>query len=264
MDKLKLEKKKKRISLIASAILATVVIGVVSPFILIALKGALGILGLMVAYGVGAAMLYFTPVVSMKFANWRLKAFKEEATKNPVETLQNQQIELENALEVEKGKIMAFSAAIETFKGKLSQESQYQPEAAAAGIPILRDMERLFKFRVAKFRKAQKDVAERRSKVRLAESRYRIALAAQAVSRAADITEGTVLNSILEDVAFGSIDETVHMSLADLRSSISLEELPADDAYVRVLDKETPRIETTHLSQDQVLKELNRVSVEID
>ena len=47
-------------------------------------------IGLVIAAIVGLAIVMFTPVVAIKFANWRLQAIKAESRANPIETLQNQ------------------------------------------------------------------------------------------------------------------------------------------------------------------------------
>lgn len=59
---------------------------VVSPIIFLAIKG---IIGLAIAALVGLTIVTFTPVISMKFANWRVKAITHEAGENPIETLEN-------------------------------------------------------------------------------------------------------------------------------------------------------------------------------
>jgi len=81
-----LEQKRKRIEL-AVKITAFSIIGfLVAPVILLVIKG---LVGLIVAGIIGFAAIQFAPYLGMVIANWRLKALKAEARKNPVETLQN-------------------------------------------------------------------------------------------------------------------------------------------------------------------------------
>lgn len=210
---------------------------VISPVIFLAVKGLVG-LGL--ALLAGLAIVNLAPVLSMKFANWKLKALKHEAGRNPIETLQNQQAEKERDLKAEAEKISQFDAAVETFRAQLMAEAQAQPEAAATGVPTLRQMERLLAFRRLKYKRAAEDIRARRKKVELAQSRYRVALLAQEVTKAAGETEGTVLDKILEDIAFNAVDETVNLSMASLRTAIMVEEIPMDDIDLKQIDLKTP------------------------
>lgn len=210
---------------------------VISPVIFLAVKG---LVGLALALMVGLAIVNLAPVLSMKFANWKFRALKHEAGKNPIETLQNQQAEKERDLKSEAEKISQFDAAVETFRAQLMAEAQEQPEAAATGVPTLRQMERLLAFRRLKYKRAAEDVKARRKKVELAQSRYRVALLAQEVTKAAGETQGTVLDKILEDIAFNAVDETVNLSMASLRTAIMVEEIPMDDIDLQQIDFKTP------------------------
>lgn len=192
---------------------------------LAALGGALAL-----AAVVGLGVINGAPVVSMKFANWKLRALKQEAERNPIETLQAQQIELESGLQKEAAAITNFDGEVETYRCSLQNElSKGFAEAAASGLPTLRNMERLLAFRRTKFKRAQASLKERRKKVELAESSYRVALAAQRVTAASGETQSNVLTKILEDIAFASVDKTVNLSMAELRTAIMVEEIPADD-----------------------------------
>lgn len=210
---------------------------VIAPVVFLAVKG---LVGLAIALVVGLAIVNFAPVVGMTFANWKLKALKGEAGRNPIETLQNQQIEKERDLKSEAEKISLFDAAVETFRSQLMAEAQEHPESAATGVPTLRQMERLLAFRRLKYKRAAEDIKARRRKVELAQSRYRVALLAQEVTKAAGETEGNVLDKILEDIAFNAVDETVNLSMASLRTAIMVEEVPMDDIDLQQIDLKAP------------------------
>jgi hypothetical protein len=232
-----IDTRKRRIAAGVKWALAFGAAAVVSPVVFLAVKGLMG-LGL--ALLLGLAIVNLAPVLSMKFANWKLRALKHEAARNPIETLQNQQSEKERDLKSEAEKISQFDAAVETFRAQLMAEAQEHPEAAATGVPTLRQMERLLAFRRLKYKRAAEDVKARRKKVELAQSRYRVALLAQEVTKAAGETEGTVLDKILEDLAFNAIDETVNLSMASLRTAIMVEEIPLDDIDLQQIDFKSP------------------------
>lgn len=210
--------------------LSVLVLAPVSYFVAYALFGAAmaGLAGIMLAavWLVGVNLL---PQASMRLANWRLKELKAEAERNPVETLQLQQVEIEAGLEREKDEITKFDSAVETYRGTLLAEAHEFPEAAAAGLPVLRGMEHKLLYRRSKFKVAQKNVSERRRRVKSAAAMFRVALQAQEVTKVSGDNERSVLDKILEDVAFSSIDSTVNTSMAELRTSIMAEEVPPEE-----------------------------------
>lgn len=78
--------KKRRLALLVLALLfPPAIIGVTA----LAFMVAKGLFALLLAIVMGLALVNFTPVIAMKFANWKLKAIKAEAAANPIETLQN-------------------------------------------------------------------------------------------------------------------------------------------------------------------------------
>lgn len=179
------------------------------------------------AFIVGSAIANLLPVLSMKFANWKLQALKSEAHANPVETLQNQQREAEAQLRAEAQHISQFDAEIETFRQSLQTEVEKGfLEAADAGIPVLNNMERLLEYRRRAWKAAQAKVKERAKKVQLAESKWRVALAAQKVKKASGEQGDAVLKGILENIAFESVEREVSTSMADLRTALMVEEAP--------------------------------------
>ena len=86
MDELTPEQRKARIKHLTTLGLIAVTGLVVSPVIFLAIKG---LVGLVVAGVIGLAIVQFTPVVAMKFANWKVKGIVAEAKENPIETLTN-------------------------------------------------------------------------------------------------------------------------------------------------------------------------------
>lgn len=214
---------------------------VLTPLSWVIAKGIFGLAAAGAAAGVagivGLALVHGTPVLSRKFANWKLAALKKEAERNPIETLQLQQISLEQGLEKEAKAITSFDAEVENFRGGLQAELEKGfPEAVKRGLPTLRNMERLLSFRRVKFKKAQKKVAERRRAVSEAEASYRVALASQRVTAASGEVQNSVLEQILEDIAFGAVDTAVNTSMAELRTAVMVEELPEDDKDLQVID----------------------------
>ena len=111
-----LELKRKRIETTVK-ILALLVIGFfVAPFVFISIKG---LIGLVIAFAISFGVISFTPYFATVIANWRLKAIKHEARKNPVETLQNRYGEKQAALGNFLESIKKFAAKLKTLESKI-------------------------------------------------------------------------------------------------------------------------------------------------
>ena len=103
------EQRKKRVETAVKVAGLTVAGILFAPVALLAVGGLIGII---IAGTISLSIIYATPVVAMKLANWRLKMLKAEATKNPVETLQNQYVQKEAALQQLKENIRTFTAQV--------------------------------------------------------------------------------------------------------------------------------------------------------
>lgn len=211
----------------------------VAPVIFLAVQG---LVGLIVAGVLGLTLIHGAPWLSMKAANLKLWGMKSEAARNPVETLQNQEREKYEALKESERMITNFDAEVATYKDTLDAEEKQNPDAAAAGRPIQHQMERLLQYRRLKYKRAQQDVKAFSESVRQAEAKYRVALAAQRVAKAAGETETSVMDKILQDVAFVSIQNTVNNSLAELRTAVMREDIPDDDNDAKLLEHKSPNV----------------------
>ena len=111
MNELTLQTRRNRIETGVKVVGLAVAGFVVAPFISVAIQG---IIGLAVAATVSLGIVYATPAVASSLANWRLKLIKAEAMRNPVETLQNQYVKKQQALEEFREQIRIFSAQVLT------------------------------------------------------------------------------------------------------------------------------------------------------
>ena len=90
-----IELKRKRIETLVKYAALPVVGFFVAPFILVAIKG---LIGLAVAAAVSLVVVNLAPAFAVTVANWRLKAIKAAAAMNPIETLENQYADKQAAL----------------------------------------------------------------------------------------------------------------------------------------------------------------------
>src|SRR5688572_2047436 len=94
-----------KVGIVALALLA------VAPVTYFMLVGLLGLLAVGAAVLLGAVGIAVAPVISMKLANWQMKAVIAEATENPIETRWNNWKEEMQNLE-------SFGTQIQSFEGK--------------------------------------------------------------------------------------------------------------------------------------------------
>ena len=189
----------------------------VAPFIWIAIGG---LLGLIVAAVISFVCWKFNAWFVMKIANWRLKAIKAEAMKNPVETLQNQYNERAGALGKFRENIASFKGSIESFKGELSSFISQFPEEREKFTEQLNKMEDLYRLRVRKYDEAKRSLANFELAIQKADAIWKMTQAAAKMTKAAGMNEEELLNKIKVEAALDSVTESLHSSFADLEISL--------------------------------------------
>lgn len=113
---LDLESKRKKYDRIIKVIIPLGLGLVFGPITILAVSG---LVGLVFAWLVSQTVICFTPWMSMKFANWRLAAIKHEASKNPIETMENEYGSKVEMLTRMKESIRVFYGTVKGFYGKL-------------------------------------------------------------------------------------------------------------------------------------------------
>lgn len=194
----------------------------IAPIVFMIVKG---IVGLAIAGVVGLVVVNAAPVLAMKLANWKLGMLKGEAGKNPIETLQLQEIQQGKDLEEFANKITLFDSEVATYEQILVRENE-DPNTN----DILIGMKRLLTYRRTKYQEAQRETVNFSTQVREAERKYRLALAAQRVTKAAGSTEVDILNKILKEIAFNSVQNNVNTAMSELRTAIMKEDIQASYA----------------------------------
>lgn len=102
-----LEIKQRKWQLIGLTVGALAVIIALGPLYLTILHGIGAFAALVATVFIGITVWNFVPWFSVKLANWRLKALKAEAAKNPIETLENRYLQLKENLLKQRDNIKA-------------------------------------------------------------------------------------------------------------------------------------------------------------
>lgn len=236
----------------------TLLIGVVAaPFVV---AGIVGLAGLIVIWLVGTVAIQFAPVVSMKIANWKMKAIKAEAEKNPIETMENIYKDKSEAIQAGDEKIVAFEGRYRTYLDQLEGFKQSHPNKAERFIAIGRTMGMGLKRMKTKQRNAKIEQKAYWDKIQEAKAIFSMALAAQAVSELSADAEQQVFQQIKEQVAFDAVNTAFNSAVAEL--SLDVED-PAEFAPdLLTSNKELPKLEAVPDDFDDALV-TSRKKVEI-
>ncbi len=214
------EARKQRAELAVKIVGLLAVCLVLGPFFFVILHG-LGAIAAMIA---GAAAVFtvvkFLPWFALKVGNWRLKAIKAEASRNPVETLQNDYGKRSQALGEFREKIVSFSAEVKNFAGKLVDFNKQYPLEAPKFKEQLGKMKQLLELRQRKYSQAQDNLVAYELEIQKAGAIWDMGQAAAKMNEAAGMTEEDFLAKIQVETAMNSIQTNLNAAFADLEISL--------------------------------------------
>ena len=217
MNELTLQTRRNRIETGVKVVGLAVAGFVVAPFIYVAIQG---IIGLAVAATVSLGIVYATPAVASSLANWRLKLIKAEAMRNPVETLQNQYVKKQQALEEFREQIRIFSAQVLTFADQVKQYVQEGLDDAPTYVDQLAKMKRLLQIRQDKYQDAKTTLSEFSETIKRTDRKWKMACAAVKMNEAAGSMEGDVFDKICIETSLESVQTKLNEAFADLEISL--------------------------------------------
>jgi len=204
--------------------LAILAAAIVAPVVWLAVGG---LIGLAVAGVLALTIVNAAPVLSMKLANWRLKAIKAEAYKNPVETLQMALKEKLEKLEQFRLKIVEFSTSVKSYRSKVQAFSEKWPDKASVFQEQLRNMEALLEKRKNAYQVAVKESQSFELKIQEADAMWQMAMAAQDMNEAANLTGDDLMEKIKVDTSLNSVQDAMNRAFTDLEMMILDEDVPA-------------------------------------
>ncbi len=232
-----LDKKRQNIETLVKIGAALLVGFLVAPFIFVAIKG---LIGLAVAALIGTACIFFTPWVAAMFANWRLKAIKHEASKNPIETLQNDYQSRVEALQAFRESIRSFAGEVTSFKGKAEEFKEKYPKEAARFDEQLQKMVSLLNLRKNKYEEAKSNIALYAGEIDKAKAIWEMSQAAAAMNKAAGMNADEFFAKIQVETALDSVQKSLSTAFSDLEISL-LDEKPDNKSKVTVEPAAAPK-----------------------
>lgn len=193
---------------------------VVGPLMFTILHGLGAIAALLVATAAITTVWKFIPYCGMVIGNWRLKAIKAEASKNPIETLQNQFNEKTKAIAEFKEQIGLFHGKILTFEDNVKQYVAEGLDDAQSYVEQLAKMKRLFELRREKYKQSEAALSEFEKTIQQTDRKWKMALAAQQMNIAAGQISGDVFDKICIETAITSVQDRLNESFGELEMAL--------------------------------------------
>lgn len=220
MTEIELETRRKRWEFVTKTILLLILGCVVAPFIFMAIKGMLGIV---LGFSIAAGLNFFSPLIAMKVANWRIKMIKAEAAKNPIETLQLDYADKMGQLMKFKESIEKFGAACMTFKDKLDGFKTKFPDDADKFDDQLDKMQQLLALRKGKYKDATQSLKQYDNEIDRARAIWDMGQEAAKMNAAAGMTEEDFLSKIKVETALDSVTTSMNTAFSELETSLEAE-----------------------------------------
>ncbi len=199
---------------------------IIAPFVLMAIGG---LVGAAVAATIGLAIVSFAPYVSMKFANWRVKAITAEAMENPIETMTNLLIEKRKAYEVFHGQVIQAHTAKKGFAQKCADFAKRYPARAPEFQAQLKNMEKLVEQKTQALQDAKAAIEAGEHKLEEMKAYWDMSQAAQAANKAAGMDTGDLFEKLKADTAVQSVYDSMNRAFAELEVASALNDTPSLD-----------------------------------
>ena len=224
-----LETKRKRIETVVKIALLGVAGFVVAPFIYTAITG---LVGLVVAATVGLVIVNLAPSAGALIANWRLKALKAVAAANPIETLENQYAERENALLKIRDNIKEFHTVVQELWGQIQEHNEKYPDRPSQFLEKYNKMKDLLALRSNKYKQAQANLRGFSELIDEKRSDWKVAQAAAKAMKLANVGED-FQSKLMADTALTTIQDGLNFAFSELEVSL-LDEQPLSTTTVTV------------------------------
>lgn len=200
---------------------------VVVPIIL---KALVGLAGLAVGAAFATGTVYYAPVFAMKAKNRRLKAIKEEAAKNPIETMQVQYGKRLEDLEDRRQKVLVLAAKTSDYEGKLQEFKEEWPKDAPKFDDELHKMKLLLERRQQKYERTKVAVGKYEVEIRRADALWQMAQATRDLRKTAGETNDDFMDKVKKETAIDSVTSAVNEAFAEL--DMELRDSDAEEALV--------------------------------
>jgi hypothetical protein len=193
-------------------------VGIIAiPFTIMAIKGWLLLIALACIIG---GTLAVAPALDMAARNWRLKLIKDQAKRNPVETMQNIYVEKQQQLKekaqvlnVQRTKRATYMRKLDSFKHRFPDEAEYFETAAKRMTALLRQNEE-------KYMVAERATEIYAGEVEKTQAIWEMGKAAEEANKGFQFTDDDFLTKIKSETAIDSAREQLDYAFSALDQSL--------------------------------------------
>lgn len=192
------------------------------------------------------------PWFAAKLANWRLKALKAEAAANPIETLENQYKDRENALVQIRTNLQEFHGVVQALYDEIKEHNSRYPNRPSQFQEKYEKMKQLLSLRGQKYKFAQSNLKSFAEIIEEKRSDWKVALAAAKANKLANVGED-FMSKLMADTAIDTVQSSLNTAFAELEVSLldemdgqpntgTVEVLPASTTLKSLSEKSGPPI----------------------
>lgn len=196
----------------------------IAPFVYLAVKG---LVGLALASVLGLAIVHGAPVLSMKFANWKLKGLKQEARQNPIETRQNIAMQARARITDAEQELTNFATEVRNFADQVKTLRSSQPDDAADFDEQLRGLQRLLELKRQRLAEAKRNADDFEAATARAANKWKVAQAAIRMQKLSGSVADDEMNKLLAAESLDSVQSSMNRALAELDLALAMEAPPA-------------------------------------
>jgi hypothetical protein len=239
-----LELKKKRIETVGKVILLGIAGFLFAP---IAYLTITGLISLVVVCTIALLVVNIViPWLSLSIANWRLKALKAVASANPIETLENQYREREEALVSIRNNIKEFHTVVQELWGQIQEHNEKYPDRPSQFLEKYNKMKSLLALRSNKYKQAQANLKTFKEVIEEKRSDWKVAQSAAKAMKLANVGED-FQSKLMEDTALTTIQDGLNFAFSELEVSL-LDEQPLETKQVVVTSTPQEPLQLTEKS----------------
>ena len=227
-----IEQRRKKIETIAKVVGLGIAGFLFAP---IAYATITGLVSLIVVGVIGLAVVNIgVPWFAITMANWRLKAIKAAAAANPIETLENQYAEREQALLKIRDNIKEFHAVIQELWSQIQEHNEKYPDRPSQFLEKYNNMKALLALRSNKYKQAQANLKAFGELIEEKRSDWKVAQSAAKAMKLANVGED-FQSKLMQDTALNTIQDGLNMAFSELEVSLLDEQPATPTATVTVL-----------------------------
>lgn len=197
---------------------------VMAIFAPVAISGILGLTGIAAFAVLAMAISNFLPYIAMKLANLSMAAMRNEAKRNPIETLY---VTLQQNRDKVAAQITAteeFGRDVKNFEAQVTQMEREFPEDAKAYRQHFQTMQDLLSHRYEDIKVAQKNITAFEREIRRAETLWNMSQSANRLTKISSSVEDRFAE-IKTQTALDSIEENMNASIASLQHDMRMKSI---------------------------------------